>query len=291
MTAGAGQAARILRDLDRVAAFSMDGAGGNPAGVALLDEWIDALEMQHIAARLGYSETVFAVPSRSGWSVRYFAPNAEVAFCGHATIALGAVLAERFKGEAFEITTAAGMTLGITGVREDGVWRASFGSAPCTVQPLDQAILARTLDVFGLLPDALSDGLAPSRVAAGLDHILVFLADRERLGAISYTFEDGLDLSRTTGVTTIAFVYRESDDRFHARNFFPIGGIYEDPATGAAAAAIGGYLYENGWRAGRKVEIIQGEDMGHPCRIGVSVPASLALGTVIEGYVRRIDAD
>ena len=44
------------------------------------------------------------------------------------------------------------------------------------------------------------------------------------------------------GWTTVDVVWRESATVFHARNPFPPGGIVEDPATGAAAAALGAYL-------------------------------------------------
>ena len=52
--------------------------------------------MQEIAAELGYSETAFATAREDGgYDVRYFSPEAEVPFCGHATIATGVALAER----------------------------------------------------------------------------------------------------------------------------------------------------------------------------------------------------
>jgi PhzF family phenazine biosynthesis protein len=77
----------------RISAFTEGGAGGNPAGVVLADSLPSTSEMQRIAAEVGYSETVFAAPTPRGWTTRYFSPEAEVPFCGHATIALGAVLA------------------------------------------------------------------------------------------------------------------------------------------------------------------------------------------------------
>ena len=83
----------------RLAAFTADPAGGNPAGVWIGDELPPADEMQRIAAEVGYSETAFLAPDGSGqpgrWRVRYFSPLAEVPFCGHATIASGVALAER----------------------------------------------------------------------------------------------------------------------------------------------------------------------------------------------------
>ena len=80
----------------RLAAFSKNGQGGNPAGVAFYDSMPAPEEMMSIAKEVGYSETAFLVKQEDGWRVRYFAPELEVPFCGHATIALGAALGERF---------------------------------------------------------------------------------------------------------------------------------------------------------------------------------------------------
>ena len=80
----------------KLAAFSHNGKGGNPAGVVFSDQMPAAEEMLEVAKQVGYSETAFLVKSGDGWRVRYFAPEREVPFCGHATIALGAALGERF---------------------------------------------------------------------------------------------------------------------------------------------------------------------------------------------------
>src|SRR3954454_23005479 len=85
----------ITMKVERLAAFADGSAGGNPAGVVVCDVLPSVEAMQALAAEVGYSETVFAAPSGEGWRVRYFAPEVEVDFCGHATIALGAALALR----------------------------------------------------------------------------------------------------------------------------------------------------------------------------------------------------
>lgn len=70
-------------------------------------------------------------------------------------------------------------------------------------------------------------------------------------------------------------LWRERHDRFHSRNPFPVGGVVEDPATGAAAAALGGYL-----RAHQYIQppsdriVIQGVDMVRPSHITVQVPST-----------------
>lgn len=80
-------------DVLRIAAFADGEVGGNPAGVAIAESLPDEQEMRRVAAEVGFSETAFAAPSNGRWRVRYFSPESEVPFCGHATIALGAALA------------------------------------------------------------------------------------------------------------------------------------------------------------------------------------------------------
>jgi hypothetical protein len=56
----------------KIAAFSDGDSGGNPAGVVIQPSLPSESEMQAIAAQLGFSETVFAMPQGQGWRVRYF---------------------------------------------------------------------------------------------------------------------------------------------------------------------------------------------------------------------------
>ncbi|WP_406740981.1 PhzF family phenazine biosynthesis protein, partial [Bordetella pertussis] len=58
-------------------------------------------------------------------------------------------------------------------------------------------------------------------------------------------------------------------DRHHARALHEsaAGGVYEDPATGAAAAALAGHLRDSGWLRAGAIEILQGFDMGVPARL------------------------
>src|SRR3954454_3254898 len=82
-----------MTEILRLAAFSDDPKGGNPAGGVLDAARLDEPRMQEIAAEVGYSETAF-VTGRDGdrYRVRYFSPLAEVPFCGHATVATAVAL-------------------------------------------------------------------------------------------------------------------------------------------------------------------------------------------------------
>lgn len=77
----------------RYAAFTVDSAGGNPAGVVLDAAGLTDTAMLQIAAEVGYSESAFLVPEGAGrFAARYFSPKVEVAFCGHATVAAAVAL-------------------------------------------------------------------------------------------------------------------------------------------------------------------------------------------------------
>ena len=78
-------ASRVLR----YAAFTDQGSGGNPVGVLLDAAGVDDGVRLAVAAQVGYFETAFveAEGGRGQYRVRYFSPQAEVAFCAHATIA------------------------------------------------------------------------------------------------------------------------------------------------------------------------------------------------------------
>src|SRR3954468_7637093 len=75
-------------------------------------------------------------------------------------------------------------------------------------------------------------------------------------------------------LTHAHLAWREDAPTFHSRNPFPVGGVVEGPATGAAAAAFGAYLRELDLVAPpATVTILQGEDMGRPSRLTVGIPS------------------
>jgi len=102
----------VTTEVLRYAAFTVDGCGGNPAGVVLDARGLDAADMQAIAADVGYSETAFLVgrpDEPNGHDVRYFSPKREVPFCGHATIASAVALAELSPAAELVFYTPAGV--------------------------------------------------------------------------------------------------------------------------------------------------------------------------------------
>ncbi|MEU3649261.1 PhzF family phenazine biosynthesis isomerase [Lentzea sp. NPDC034063] len=244
----------------RYSAFTTDPAGGNPAGVVLDASELTDDEMLAIAAKVGYSETAFVLPrAERSFDVRYFSPKAEVPFCGHATIATSVALAERIGDGPLTFHTPAGeITIDTSG------GTASLTSVPTDSAVADPALVSAALEALGY--KEIGDG--PVHVGfGGARHLLIPLKDREQLRELDYDFDALRDLMLAHDLTTVHLFWRDADGVVHARDPFPVGGVVEDAATGAAAAAFGGYLRD--LEGPQRFVISQGEDMGRPSRLEV----------------------
>ncbi|MFH9607666.1 PhzF family phenazine biosynthesis protein [Streptomyces sp. NPDC017448] len=259
----------------RYTAFSADPAGGNPAGVVLDAAGLDEERMLAVAAELGYSESAFLTERVGGgaYPIRYFSPKAEVPFCGHATVAAALALAERDGPGELEFATAAG-PVPVTVVREEGRLRATLTSVAPHVEEVAEADLAEALAALDW-PAADLDPALPPRIAyAGARHLVLAAATRERLADLEYDFARLEALMHRLELTTLQLVWREGPEVFHVRDPFPVGGVVEDPATGAAAAAFGAYARELGLVAEASVLTLhQGADMGRPGTLTVELRA------------------
>jgi PhzF family phenazine biosynthesis protein len=78
--------------ISQVDSFTGTNCRGNPAGVCLLQEWLDDAVLQGIAKEMNLSDTAFVVPSGDGYHIRWFTPQVEVDLSGHATFASAGIL-------------------------------------------------------------------------------------------------------------------------------------------------------------------------------------------------------
>jgi PhzF family phenazine biosynthesis protein len=274
--------------IERLAAFADGAKGGNPAGVVIADALPDPATMQRVAAEVGYSETVFAAPQDQGWQVRYFSPKAEVAFCGHATVALGAVLGQRFGAATYDLALASGAAR-VSAARDGDGWQATLTSPPTWSRVMPDSLSAVLCEYFSLGPADLDPRMGPQLAHGGVLHGVLALRDRGRLADMDYPFEDLRDVMQAMGLTTISLIWFASASLVISRNAFPVGGVVEDPATGAAAAALGGLMVDQGWPlTGGQFTIRQGEDMDVPCVLNVQVTGKPGDPVQVGGRVRVI---
>lgn len=252
-------------------AFSTDPAGGNPAGVVPDATGLTDAEMLAIAADLGHSETAFVFPAQD-LRIRYFAPLAEVDFCGHATIATAVALAKRHGPGELVFRANPGPIPVRTALTDEGPVATLTSVTPRTEEIPDE-LADSLLSTLGLDRFALDPALPLRQTFSGNLHPVVPVTaaaldaldhDHDRLGALMVRHGWG---------ATVAVVHRRSESEWVARNPFPPGGVREDPATGSAAAALGGYLRDLGHvQPPARIVVEQGAHLGRPGRIVVDIP-------------------
>lgn len=272
----------------KLAAFSNNGKGGNPAGVAFCDEMPGDEEMLKVAKQVGFSETAFLVQQEDGWRVRYFAPEMEVPFCGHATIALGAALGERF-GEGEYKLVLNDSRIRVRADRSETGFIATLQSPETHSDDVPGEFVDRILEAFNLTMNDLDTRYPVRFASAGAKHLILVLKERKTLAEMKYPFDEVKALMNEQGLITISLLWNESDEVFHSRNAFASGGVYEDPATGAAAAALAGYLREIGWQGKNSFTILQGEDMGMPSRLMVRFSPKVGESVAVSGETRHLE--
>jgi PhzF family phenazine biosynthesis protein len=230
-----------------VDAFTAEPLAGNPAGVVPDAEGLSDGQLAAVAAELGASETAFLTDGDGAANdrLRYFSPTTEVDLCGHATIATyGALFAEGAidGGERTLRTNVGDLTVA---VGDDGtVWMRQ--QAP-SVEVVD-VDAGRLGEALGVDPAALRDVGADLPVAVastGLPFLVVPVNFLERLGeadpndAAVERLSEEFDVA---GVYAFTFDALDADSTLHGRAFVPSLGIAEDPVTGTASGAVGGYL-------------------------------------------------
>ena len=256
---------------------------GNPLAIVLDAEGLGNDTMQAIAREFNLSETVFvskATHEQHTAAIRIFTPRYELPFAGHPTIGTAVALAERKKG-----------------LQDNSlllVLEEKVGNVRCVVSlsgkaPFAEFDLPRLPSALDLSADpeamAAALGLGPHEIgfenhrpsywSAGVPYVTVPVANLAVMERIRFDGPAWLDIApgRDDGTPACAYVYcRETvghDSAFHARMFVPGPPVYEDPATGSAAAAFSGAIahFDEPRDGSHQYWIEQGVEMGRPPRI------------------------
>jgi trans-2,3-dihydro-3-hydroxyanthranilate isomerase len=259
--------------------------GGNPLAVIRDARGLTTAQMQQVTREFNYSESTFVLPAESPDTtrrVRIFTPGSEVPFAGHPTIgtAIALVYAGDAPADADEVQVVLGENVGpvpVTVRLRDGVptWaQLSVAQLPIEQPPMDRDVVASLL---GLARSDLMDGdrYLPAATSCGLPFLIVPLASREAV-ARSRVVESVFARTLRGTACAMVMVFATVDDvpgvDVHCRVFCPDDGVPEDPATGSANAALGGYLAARTPRTGTLRWVSQqGLEMGRPSRLEIEV--------------------
>lgn len=251
--------------------------GGNQAGVVLADKVLEPAVMQQVAAELKHSETAFVWQTEEGNRLRYFTPAGEVDLCGHATVAVFALLRRLGRiedGTHKALTRAGALEIEVSG---ETVWMDM--APPKTLGILPEESWEELYGAYGLTLEDRPADLPPEIVSTGLADIMMPVRDHETLLRAVQDERTVTELSRRFDVTGV-HMFCLGEEAVYCSNFAPLYDISEECATGTSNGALTYYLYERSLvEPERENLFLQGEHMERPSRI-------LSRLTVQDGVVR-----
>lgn len=265
----------------KVNAFTEEKHGGNPAGfVRNPPDNITPSQMKQISKELHVSETAFFSPSNvADFNVRFFTPTIEVDLCGHATIAsfycIGKSM-EPLEKQHYILTqnTNAGiLPVNIYSDDTGKVKKVMMAQSPMIVKPVSlsfsdvaAALQTNEINIRTDYPlQAVSTGLFTLPIIVSSFSVLEHLKpDFARIESLCNKINIG-------SFHVIAFDTIESTSLYHARNFAPCYGVNEDPVTGTANGAVCSYLRNIGYHLKDSMVVEQGDIIGRPGRVHVSL--------------------
>ncbi|MET0970102.1 MAG: PhzF family phenazine biosynthesis protein, partial [Tardiphaga sp.] len=273
-------------DFVTVDVFTDQQFGGNPLAVIPDARAIAEDRLQLIAREFNYSETTFVYPPDNPAHtarVRIFTPTDEIPFAGHPNVGTAFVLGRgetvfgKPVGERMVFEEAAGLVeIGL--LRQDHEIVGARLTAPQGLQVDDEIDIQTIADCVGLQPGDIATRVHPPRiVSVGLPMVVAELATLDALAAARpdvsvFAKADERYWHRGDRLCTYLYV-PTGDDRLRARMFAPLSNIFEDPATGSAAAALGAYLasFDPEPDGIRSLAIAQGVEMGRRSMIDVDI--------------------
>ncbi|MFB6186929.1 MAG: PhzF family phenazine biosynthesis protein [Halobacteriaceae archaeon] len=235
-------------DISQIDVFTTEPLTGNPAGIIREASDLTEKQMQAIARELAVSETAFLLPSEvADYRIRYFTPTTEVELCGHATIGAMALL---YKKDHISTGTYSLDTIGgqiEVSVEDNGtVW---MEQEPPEVTPVDVSYerIASVLNMKEIALTEMDTDLQPAIASTGLPFLILPVTYLDQLGNANPDDEAVEELCEeydAKGIYAFTFDTLEADSTLHGRCFVSPVGITEDPVTGTASGACGGYLEE-----------------------------------------------
>jgi len=249
--------------------FAETPLGGNPLCVFEDGEGLDAATMQALALQFNLSETTFVLPAEDAAAtrrVRIFTPMFEMPFAGHPTLGTAHVVRTLTgAGDALVLQMQAGS---IPVHARGDHWTLQAGAPHWHRSGRTRAEIAQMLGVDEA--DVLDGDLW---VDTGSEQWVIPLASPqavERCRPVAANLAKYAVGEKRRG---LAYVWSRVDERRLRVRFFleRHGGVMEDPGTGSACANLGGWLIATRAPLPVAYDVMQGDHLGRPCRLGLRV--------------------
>lgn len=207
-----------------VDAFTDRPFSGNPAAVAIVDEFPDDETCQKIAAEMNLSETAFIkMLNQNHFHLRWFTPKVEVKLCGHGTLASAHILHQEKLVSGEEILFES----------LSGPLKVYSSSSHYTLDfPLQKT--GKTIE-SSLIKHNFKEII---QAVQAYDDVIIELADEEQIRTYVPRISE-LEKIDCRGIILTAKGSGSYD--FVSRFFAPKVGVNEDPVTGSAHCKLAHY--------------------------------------------------
>ena len=261
-------------------AFSPYPNKGNPAGVVLEADHLSESDMQSIAHKVGFNETVFVVSSEiADLRLKYFTPGHEINLCGHATMAsLFALKTKGILGEASSVkieTNVGVLPIQFSMDNNNHLLIKMKQDQPEFIEfNGDRAKLAHAI---GLTLDEIEEDLPIVYGCTGAWTLLVPIKSIDsfnKMKPINSLFPKILTQLPKASVHPFSLQTFDPHSLMHARHFSsPFSGTVEDPVTGTALGVMGAYYLKYIYPHLDLIQfdVEQGLEMGRNGKVNVEV--------------------
>lgn len=256
-------------------AFTRNKKGGNAAGVVLEGDLLTAQQMQKIASKVGLSETAFIGKSKKAdFKLRFFTPQKEVDFCGHATLAAFFHLyqSKPLNPGQYVQETKSGI-LKVTILQNGKILIDQSLPKFLTRVPLKEVREALEFSEN----DINWKNLIPQVVSTGLKDLLISVNSNRELLNFKPNFKKIIKLQKKYNLDSLHLFSLLTRDKITAncRNFSPLLGINEESATGSANGALGCYLFKKNIISkdliGKGIVVQQGQTMNQDSELVIKL--------------------
>jgi PhzF family phenazine biosynthesis protein len=228
-----------------VNSFTVNGKGGNPAGVVLNADQLSDAQKLKIAQAVGYSETAFvSSDDEADYEVSFFTTTGEVDFCGHATLATFSTMFQK------DLLTA-----------DSYVQRTKVGILSVIIKSNGKVVMDQQLpqkigcfsyqeisNVIGIESCILESTKLPIEViSTGLPDVIIPVPNGylDIIEPDDELIADFCEKHKVVGFHIFELCDLESKLTASCRNFAPLFGISEESATGSSSGALACYLSEH----------------------------------------------
>jgi PhzF family phenazine biosynthesis protein len=207
-----------------VDAFADELFRGNPAGVCILDNWVDDNLLQNIASENNLAETAFVVQNGSQYDLRWFTPEVEIDLCGHATLASAFIIINFFdKNNHF-----------LSFNTKSGILTVNFNKINDLYEMDFPARKPQKTEINQIVQKSINAQIKEAYISRDL---LLLIDTEEQVKNLEIDFDKIKTIKDCFAfIVTAKSSSKEYD--FVSRFFAPNAGIIEDPVTGSSHSTL-----------------------------------------------------